>query len=116
MKMFEIPVVKKRVVVYVGPDEWDRNLKTVVRHGAPLHGDELGKPPDSPGDGRSYGSWIWLREWGQGVTLFHELSHFMDDLMAMIGSRDSEFRAYISGWLYPRVTAWYAVESLGHDG
>ena len=104
MKTFHIPLIKKRLYVYSGEGDWELFKRASIKAGA--YEESLDASCPGEGTGRSFGSWIWV--WGISdiATLIHELSHFLDDLMANLHSTDSEFRAFCTEWVITSVLVW----------
>lgn len=104
MKKFCIPIVDKDIYIYVGKEEYVKFIKAIKSEGAVFKdGEEI---EDDPSGGRCYGSWIWYEDLGDINTIAHELSHFLDNLFATIGSNDTEFRAYVTGYVMEKVLLW----------
>ena len=106
MKKFIIPLVDKVFYIYFGEDEWEKFKTITIKEGV----DKKMKNADCPTEnsGRAYGSWIWVYELKDSLTLIHELSHFIDSLMETVKSNDTEFRAYLTGWIIDTVLKWSA--------
>ena len=102
MKSLLIPLVDVRVTVYRGEAEWPRFVSVAKEHGAIID-DE---PPE--GDtGRSLEGWVWISDTAGRGTLIHELSHLIDNLMNLLVSQDTEFRAYLTEWTFERFLTWF---------
>jgi hypothetical protein len=100
LKTFTVPLIDMPVHVYVGPSEWGRWLRDCTAEG--MDGDL-----DCPeGGGRTFASRVWIVDASEDELIYHELSHAVDNLLHLIGTRDGEFRAYITGWLMSAVAGW----------
>ena len=105
MKRFHVPLIEVTVFVHVGASEWASFLKAVWRKGAlKLDRDDVNNPSKS--GGRAWGGWLWVSDIQDTNTLMHEVSHVLDNTMGLIDSNDTEFRAYIAGWLISSVLEW----------
>jgi len=102
MKRFKVPLVNIALVIYSGEDEWERFKTQTIKKGAA----ESLKTKCPSGGGRAWGSWLWVYNIHDSNTLYHELSHFIDDTMDDLHSKDTEFRAYITGYVYENVIKW----------
>lgn len=49
---------------------------------------------------------LWVHDLCDEITLAHELSHAVDDIMRTLHSDDEEFRAYVGSWVYVTVLQW----------
>lgn len=99
MKQWTIPLINRTVRLYSGPKEWKRWRKDLEKHG----GADLSEEPDEApkgAQGRACGSFVWVSDKDDVDTVAHELSHCIDDMMESLGSKDSELRAHITGWLF----------------
>lgn len=105
MKRFTIPLIYKWIDIYEGADEWEKFKRDTVKAGANRSNAQKELP--SNGSGRMYGSYIWISDEPLLSTLFHELSHVLDAIMEYLGTNDSEFRAYLAGWIFTNVFAWF---------
>ena len=56
--------------------------------------------------GRAYGGWLWIDNGKDRNTVIHELSHLIDDIMVLVHTDDTEFRAYLTGWIMDNVLKW----------
>lgn len=100
MKRFTIPLVEKCFIIYCGKEEWEKFRDITNKEGA--NGDILSPSPKRT-EGRYYGGRIWVYDIKDKKTLLHELSHLIDDAMLTLNSDDTEFRAYLTEWVYMAV-------------
>lgn len=103
IKKFTVPLVDVTFYIYVGANEWKAWKKEVVKQGA-----NDNQPEKCPGEGtgRTWCSWIWLNELDGWELVAHELSHFEDELMNHLHTNDTEFRAFLAGWISDTVLSW----------
>lgn len=104
MKTFTIPLVNKVFIIYIGKREWRAFAHDTVVNGA--HKEDPDAPWPGEGCGRASGGWIWVNEKSDSATIIHELSHFIDDLMSSLHNNNTEFRAYLTEWVFHTVLAW----------
>ena len=103
MKTFRIPLVDKVFYIYVGEKEWEHFKKDSIRSGAD---ESLDEPYPGKDSGRAGGSWIWVDNVKDRNLVIHELTHFVDHLLAYLHSNDEEFRAYLTAWVIDNVLKW----------
>ena len=97
MKRYTIPLICKTFTVYSGDEEWQKFRAITIKEGA----DEPEKEKCPPkGSGRCFAGYVWVHDLKDKKILIHELSHLIDDVMLTIGSHDTEFRAYITEWIF----------------
>lgn len=99
MKLFKIPLINKHLILYIGKEEWETFVKSVKRHKGVIHD----KTCPSKECGRAWGSWVWVYDPCNTNTVFHELSHFIDDVMDNVNSECGEFRAFITAFVFEMV-------------
>jgi len=103
MKAFVIPLINRRLCIYVGSKGWLDFAKAYKRES----GKETPDVPVVTSDcGRSWGGHVWVSALKHQGTLIHELSHAIDETMEVVGSQDTEFRAYITEWVLVNVLKW----------
>ncbi|HUV12050.1 MAG TPA: hypothetical protein VMY18_00335 [Acidobacteriota bacterium] len=111
MKTFYIPLINQAVRVYCGKNDFGRFKQDTLNAGADeesLKEDLMGE-----GSGRSFKSGVWVWDASDTAILIHELSHFLDSLMEVLGSSDTEFRAYCTEWVIDTVLTWAKGQSSG---
>ena len=93
MKVFELPIYKDRLKIYVGVGEWAKWHKDGVK--ANMLPAELAKSDVAS----CYENLIWLRDFKKSPkwisTLAHELCHFMAWFGEFHGIDDEEAYAYL---------------------
>jgi len=103
MKAFVIPLINRRLCIYVGSKGWLDFAKAYRRES----GEEVSETPIVTGNcGRSFGAHVWVSNLKHQGTLIHELSHAIDEAMEVVGSQDTEFRAYVTAWVLVNVLKW----------
>lgn len=112
MKQFKIPLIDKQFRIYIGQREWEAFCKYCVFLG--MDKNNVEKKAPIGGSGRCWGGAIWVNRIKDRPTLFHELSHFIDDLMGMIDKNQEkgEFRAYLTEWVYEKSLLWFEKEKV----
>lgn len=104
MNTFTIPLVNKKLFIYVGKAEWSILDIEAQKDGAlPLrsYDDEAHE-----GAGRHFGSHVWVDNLDRADVLIHELSHYIDEVMGELRTNDTEFRAWITEWVITNVLEW----------
>lgn len=104
MKTFRVPLVEIVFHIYCGEDDWERFKRASIKGGA--NRESRDAPCPKKNAGRAFGSWMWVWDPSDQAVLIHELSHFIDDLMGLIKSTDTEFRAYCTEWVMDTVLTW----------
>ena len=103
IKRFTIPLIDMNFFIYSGEDEWQRFKQITIKEGAD---EELTSPCPKKGSGRCFREHVWVFDIKNKKILIHELSHLLDDIMLTIGSKDTEFRAYLTEWVMFKVLEW----------
>lgn len=111
MKTFTVPLIEKRLVIYVGNEEWSKYVRATKADGAeaPLYAHEE-RPANS---GMQCGSHVWIENPQYTPTLIHELMHYVDAVFTHIGTDDREFRASVAEWVITSVLEWAGVLKTG---
>ena len=111
MKSFHIPLIDRTFYIYVGPEEWPRWFKTVIKEGAESDKGSNAETKPRKGSGRCWGSWIWVYDLDNRGCLIHELTHFVCALMDSMNLEEEEMRCLLSAWIVDHVLSWSGRQS-----